>query len=35
LAKGESSAVGIEVGKFEGVADRLKGAGGWSEWIFV
>jgi hypothetical protein len=35
LAKGESSAVGIEVGKFEGVADRLEGAGGWSEWIFV
>ena len=35
LAKGESSAVWIEVGKFEGVADRLKGAGGWSEWIFV
>ena len=35
LAKGESSAVGIEVGKFERVADRLEGTGGWSEWIFV
>ena len=35
LAKGESSAVGIEVGKFERVADRLEGTGGWAERIFV
>jgi hypothetical protein len=35
LAKGESSAVGIEVGKFERVSDRLEGTGGWAEWIFV
>jgi hypothetical protein len=35
LAKGESSAVWIEVGKFERVADRLEGTRGWAERIFV